>query len=166
MRCVRRRRRPRVGRVPTEHQLAVVRILPPLPRERAGLGQLRSDPARHRRLLACLPAAGCALFHRSLVGGFSIPRIARVLVATRYLVPSSPGAVAAAAPPDDGDRRRSAERLLDTGGFLACCFASPPPPPRRRPPAARPRPRPPPRPSDRAGGDGRRRSACASYTPR
>jgi hypothetical protein len=93
--------------------------------------------------LAYLPAAGCALFHRSLVGGFSIPRIARVLVATRYLVPSPPGAVAVAAtpPPEDGgagggseraiddrDRRRSAERLLDTGGFLACCFAPPIPP--------------------------------------
>lgn len=37
--------------------------------------------------LAYLPAAGCALFYRSLVGGFSIPKVVEVLVATRYLVP-------------------------------------------------------------------------------
>jgi hypothetical protein len=89
--------------------------------------------------LAYLPAAGCALFYRSLVGGFSIPKIARVLVATRYLVPGGGGSSGGG---DDGsnsagiandvrverDRRRSEERLIDTGGFLACCFAPPPPP--------------------------------------
>ena len=32
--------------------------------------------------------AGCALFYRSLVGGFSIPQIVEVLRASRYLVPS------------------------------------------------------------------------------
>eukprot|EP00571_Detonula_confervacea_P011558 CAMPEP_0172307414 /NCGR_PEP_ID=MMETSP1058-20130122/8287_1 /TAXON_ID=83371 /ORGANISM="Detonula confervacea, Strain CCMP 353" /LENGTH=618 /DNA_ID=CAMNT_0013019579 /DNA_START=178 /DNA_END=2034 /DNA_ORIENTATION=- len=76
--------------------------------------------------LAYLPVAGCALFYRSLVGGFSIPRIVEVLSATRYLVPShlasnnkSVGSVESIA----RDRKRSEERLIDTGGFLACCFA-------------------------------------------
>jgi len=58
--------------------------------------------------LAYLPVAGCSLFYRSLVGGFSIPEIVEVLQATQYLV---------------GDKEKSVERLLDTGGFLACCFA-------------------------------------------
>jgi len=58
--------------------------------------------------LAYLPVAGCSLFYRSLVGGFSIPQIVEVLQATQYLV---------------GDKEKSVERLFDTGGFLACCFA-------------------------------------------
>lgn len=74
--------------------------------------------------LAYLPAAGCALFYRSLVGGFSIPKIAVVLVATRYLVPSEGGYRSKEAM--DRERKRSEERLIDTGGFLACCFAPPP----------------------------------------
>lgn len=74
--------------------------------------------------LAYLPAAGCALFYRSLVGGFSIPKIAAVLVATRYLVPSDTADQSKER--IDRDRRRSEERLIDTGGFLACCFAPPP----------------------------------------
>jgi hypothetical protein len=73
--------------------------------------------------LAYLPAAGCALFYRSLVGGFSIPKIAAVLVATRYLVPSE--TIDQSKERIDRDRRRSEERLIDTGGFLACCFAPP-----------------------------------------
>ncbi|KAL3801896.1 hypothetical protein ACHAW5_008682 [Stephanodiscus triporus] len=85
--------------------------------------------------LAYLPAAGCALFYRSL--------IARVLVATGYLVPRArcgggeslvdddddvPRS-GCARTVDDRDRRRSEERLVDTGGFLACCFAPHPSPP-------------------------------------
>ena len=58
--------------------------------------------------LSYLPVAGCSLFYRSLVGGFSIPEIVEVLQATQYLV---------------GDKEKSVERLFDTGGFLACCFA-------------------------------------------
>ena len=85
--------------------------------------------------LAYFPAAACALFYRSLIGGFSIPKIVEVLVATRYLVPSYLDTTI----PDDAkignssrcrsiesisrDRKRTVERLLDTGGFLACCFA-------------------------------------------
>ena len=68
--------------------------------------------------LAYLPVAGCSLFYRSLVGGFSIPQIVQVLIATRYLVPSSQIV-------SSGDRKRSFERLLDTGGFVASCFAPP-----------------------------------------
>lgn len=58
--------------------------------------------------LAYLPAAGCALYYRSLVGGFSIPKIVEVLKATRYLV---------------SDRKKTLNRLIDTGGLLAACFA-------------------------------------------
>jgi len=58
--------------------------------------------------LAYLPAAGCALYYRSLVGGFSIPKIVEVLKSTRYLI---------------SDRKKTLERLIDTGGLLAACFA-------------------------------------------
>lgn len=61
--------------------------------------------------------AGVALFYRSLTGGFSIPQIVEVLVATRYLVP----AVGRAR--NDRDKQRTMERIIDTGGMLACCFA-------------------------------------------
>ena len=80
--------------------------------------------------LAYLPAAGMALFYRSLVGGFSIPKIVEVLVATRYLVPSNMmstsgdrGSTRRSESTLQQDRKRSMERLFDTGGFLACCFA-------------------------------------------
>lgn len=79
--------------------------------------------------LSCLPAAGCALFYRSLVGGFSIPKIVRVLSATRYLVPShlasddKKSSVRNKTGSIEQDRKRSLERLVDTGGFLASCFA-------------------------------------------
>jgi len=56
------------------------------------------------------PAAGTSLYYRSLVGGFSIPKITQVLFATRYLAPPSPP-------------EKVKERLMDTGGFLAACFA-------------------------------------------
>ena len=100
--------------------------------------------------LAYLPAAGCALYYRSLVGGFSIPKSVEVLVATRYLVPGSMrrkvdvrGDVEGSCHArdeakwnhekgnekeqrcSDDDRKRTLERLLDTGGFMACCFAPP-----------------------------------------
>ena len=71
--------------------------------------------------LAYLPAAGCALYYRSLIGGFSIPKITEVLIATRYLVPASMRDNAT-----NDDKRRTFERLMDTGGFLASCFACPP----------------------------------------
>ncbi|KAL7484016.1 hypothetical protein ACHAW6_009657 [Cyclotella cf. meneghiniana] len=99
-------------------------------------------------ILAYLPAAGCALYYRSLVGGFSISKIVEVLVATRYLVPGSmrrkdprgetEGSchareeakwqheqVNAKEQICSDDRKRTLERLLDTGGFMACCFAPP-----------------------------------------
>ena len=56
------------------------------------------------------PAAGTSLYYRSLVGGFSIPKITQVLFATKYLAPPSPP-------------EKVKERLMDTGGFLAACFA-------------------------------------------
>lgn len=64
--------------------------------------------------------AGCSLFYRSLVGGFSIPQIVQVLIATRYLVPSSGNNTQQSI---ERDRKRTFERLLDTGGFVASCFA-------------------------------------------
>ena len=79
--------------------------------------------------LAYLPVAGCSLFYRSLVGGFSIPEIVQVLIATRYLVPSSQVVSSGGDNTQksiDRDRKRSFERLLDTGGFVASCFAPPP----------------------------------------
>lgn len=53
-----------------------------------------------------LPAIGAALFYRSLVPGFSLPKIAAVLRATAYL-----------APPASATQVRT--RLMDTGAFLA-----------------------------------------------
>jgi hypothetical protein len=81
--------------------------------------------------LAYLPVAGCALFYRSLVGGFSIPPIVEVLRASRYLVPSHMTSSTATGHENSvrsvkamkHDRKLAEERLFDTGGFLACCFA-------------------------------------------
>jgi ER-bound oxygenase mpaB/B'/Rubber oxygenase, catalytic domain len=53
-----------------------------------------------------LPAIGAALYYRSLVPGFSLPKIAAVLRATAYL-----------APPASATQVRT--RLMDTGAFLA-----------------------------------------------
>jgi hypothetical protein len=86
--------------------------------------------------LAYLPAAGAALYYRSLIGGFSIPKIVEVLIRTRYLVPASMrrnnDMTSGADEPkanegcSNDDRRRTLERLMDTGGFMACCFAPSP----------------------------------------
>ncbi len=69
--------------------------------------------------LAYFPAAGCALIYRSLIGGFSIPKIIQVLKSTRYLTPGNIKDVTSIR----RDRKRTMERLLDTTGFLASCFA-------------------------------------------
>ena len=61
--------------------------------------------------LAYLPAIGMSLYYRSLVPGFSVPRIAAVLEATGYLAPPS-------------SRQQVWNRLLDTGLMLMTCFAS------------------------------------------
>lgn len=61
--------------------------------------------------LAYAPALGASLYYRSLCPGFSIPKIAKVLLATAYLAPpSSPEQVEC--------------RLVDTGAMLALCFTS------------------------------------------
>jgi len=52
------------------------------------------------------PVAGQALFYLSLVPGFSIPNIAKVLEQTRYLVPPS-------------TPKQVRNRLMDTGGFIS-----------------------------------------------
>ena len=61
--------------------------------------------------LAYLPAISMSLYYRSLVPGFSIPRIAVVLASTGYL-----------APPASRDHVRN--RLMDTGLFLLKCFGT------------------------------------------
>jgi hypothetical protein len=61
--------------------------------------------------LAYLPAIGFALYYRSLVPGFSIPKIAAVLQATAYLAPPA-------------SKTAVQERLMDTGAFLAACLQS------------------------------------------
>jgi hypothetical protein len=58
--------------------------------------------------LAYLPAASLSLYYRSLVAGFSIPKIAAVIRATAYLSPPSR--------PD-----QVLQRLLDTGELTAAC---------------------------------------------
>jgi hypothetical protein len=59
--------------------------------------------------LAYTPAATLALYYRSLVPGFSIPKIAAVIQATAYLSPPSR--------PD-----QSLQRLWDTGELNAACI--------------------------------------------
>ena len=59
--------------------------------------------------LAYTPAASLALYYRSLVAGFSIPKIAAVIRATAYLAPPSR--------PD-----QALQRLLDTGELIAVCM--------------------------------------------
>lgn len=58
--------------------------------------------------LAYSAAIGLTLYYRSLVPGFSIPKIAAVLQATKYLAPPS-------------SRERVVARLTDTGAMLAAC---------------------------------------------
>ena len=59
--------------------------------------------------LAYLPAASFSLYYRSLIPGFSIPKIAAVIRATAYLSPPSR--------PD-----QALQRLLDTGEFVTACM--------------------------------------------
>jgi hypothetical protein len=59
--------------------------------------------------LAYTPAASLALYYRSLVAGFSIPKIAAVIRATAYLAPPSR--------PD-----QALQRLLDTGELISVCM--------------------------------------------
>lgn len=59
--------------------------------------------------LAYTPAASLSLYYRSLVAGFSVPKIAAVIQATAYLSPPSR--------PD-----QSLQRLLDTGELNAACM--------------------------------------------
>ena len=59
--------------------------------------------------LAYIPVASLSLYYRSLVAGFSIPKIAAVVRSTRYLTPPSrPDQVLA--------------RLMDTGALTASCM--------------------------------------------
>ena len=58
--------------------------------------------------LAYLPAVSLSLYYRSLIAGFSIPKIAAVIQATAYLAPPSR--------PD-----QALQRLLDTGEFTVAC---------------------------------------------
>lgn len=59
--------------------------------------------------LVYTPVASLALYYRSLVAGFSIPKIAAVIRATAYLAPPSR--------PD-----QALQRLLDTGELIAACM--------------------------------------------
>jgi hypothetical protein len=59
--------------------------------------------------LAYLPVASLSLFYRSLIAGFSIPKIAAVVRATAYLSPPSR--------PD-----QVLQRLLDTGELTTACM--------------------------------------------
>jgi hypothetical protein len=59
--------------------------------------------------LAYLPAMSVSLYYRSLVPGFSIPRIAAVLASTGYLTPPA-------------SREAVWNRLMDTGSLLMHCF--------------------------------------------
>ncbi len=58
--------------------------------------------------LAYLPAISFTLYYRSLIPGFSIPKIAAVIQSTAYLAPPSR--------PD-----QALQRLLDTGEFTVAC---------------------------------------------
>jgi hypothetical protein len=60
--------------------------------------------------LAYLPAVSLSLYYRSLIAGFSIPKIAAVIQSTAYLAPPSR--------PD-----QALQRLLDTGEFTVACTA-------------------------------------------
>jgi hypothetical protein len=70
------------------------------------------DKERLRRgqevFLAYLPAASLSLYYRSLVAGFSIPKISEVIRSTGYLAPPSR--------PD-----QVLQRLLDTGELTTAC---------------------------------------------
>ena len=55
------------------------------------------------------PAMSLALYYLSLVPGFSIPKIAKVLEQTKYLAPPS-------------TTKQIQQRLFDTGGFVISCM--------------------------------------------
>jgi len=59
--------------------------------------------------LAYLPAISISLYYRSLVPGFSIPKIAAVLSSTGYLAPPA-------------QRHTVRERLMDTGALIGACL--------------------------------------------
>ena len=61
-------------------------------------------------LTTYMAAIGATLYYRSLVPGFSIPKIAMVLLSTGYLAPPA-------------SRRQVQNRLLDTGAFIAAISA-------------------------------------------
>ena len=61
-------------------------------------------------LTTYLPAIGATLYYRSLVPGFSLPKIAAVLLSTGYLAPPA-------------SQMQVQNRLLDTGAFLAAISA-------------------------------------------
>jgi hypothetical protein len=61
-------------------------------------------------LTTYLPAIGATLYYRSLVPGFSIPKIAAVLLSTGYLAPPA-------------SQLQVQNRLLDTGAFIAAISA-------------------------------------------
>ena len=69
------------------------------------IAQLKRGQEVH---LAYLPAISLSLYYRSLIPGFSIPKIAAVIQSTAYLAPPSR--------PD-----QALQRLLDTGEFLVAC---------------------------------------------
>ena len=60
--------------------------------------------------LRYLPAASISLYYRSLVAGFSIPKIAAVIQSTAYLAPPS-------------TPEQVAFRLVDTGALLGSCMS-------------------------------------------
>ena len=62
-----------------------------------------------RVFLRYLPAASVSLYYRSLVAGFSIPKIAAVIQSTAYLAPPSTA-------------EQVAFRLVDTGALLGSCM--------------------------------------------
>jgi hypothetical protein len=70
--------------------------------------------------LAYTPAMSYALYYRSFVPGFSIPKIAQVLRTTGYLTPrNNTKKTTSHVSPSDG---RVPERLVDTGAFVAACM--------------------------------------------
>ena len=62
-----------------------------------------------RVFLKYIGAISVALLHKSLIPGFSIPKIAQVICATAYLAPPS-------------TRESVQQRLMDTGALIAACF--------------------------------------------
>lgn len=72
--------------------------------------------------LAYTPAMSYALYYRSFVPGFSIPKIAQVLKTTGYLTPTPPKKNSVSSFIHSNKRERVRERLMDTGAFIAACM--------------------------------------------